>query len=124
MASLRIQRTQRLNECGVRQKGILNASCATCRDIKEASGPFAARLDYRTCVGPGYALFFVSSAFFFNSSKILYRYERRWSESAQRNILWRLMKLLYTELTLQYLGCSFMVITLNNYPLPFGRHRR
>lgn len=59
---------------------------------------------------PGYALFFVSSAFFFNSSKVLYRYERQWSEAARNNPVWRLLKLLYTELTLQYLGCAFMVL--------------
>lgn len=56
----------------------------------------------------GYALFFVSSAFFFNSAKVLYRYERHWSKAAQNNPFWLLIKLLYTELTLQYLGCAFM----------------
>mmetsp|Transcript_19134 Transcript_19134/g.57764 ORF Transcript_19134/g.57764 Transcript_19134/m.57764 type:complete len:484 (-) Transcript_19134:1770-3221(-) len=59
---------------------------------------------------PGYALFFVSSAFFFNSAKVLYRYERHWSKAAQNNPFWLLIKLLYTELTLQYLGCAFMVL--------------
>jgi len=97
---------------------------------------------------PGYALFFISCAFFFNSSKaswgctyetpavtapnlyfvrqcpfieekmqtlarhaaqVLYRYERTWSSGVQNNLLWRLLKLLYTELTLQYLGTAFMV---------------
>ena len=42
-------------------------------------------------------------------TQVLYRYEQTWSASAQRNLLWRLAKLLYTELTLQYLGTAFMV---------------
>jgi lysophospholipid acyltransferase len=61
---------------------------------------------------PGYALFFISCAFFFNSSKVLYRYERTWSSGVQNNLLWRLLKLLYTELTLQYMGTAFMVLYL------------
>lgn len=59
---------------------------------------------------PGYALFFVSCAFFFESSKVLYRYERTWSPRAQNNWLLWLVKLLYTELTLNYLGAAFMVL--------------
>jgi lysophospholipid acyltransferase len=63
---------------------------------------------------PGYALFFVSCAFFFNSSKVMYRYERNWSSRAQNNLLWRFVKLLYTQLTLQYLGAAFMVLQFNS----------
>jgi hypothetical protein len=40
---------------------------------------------------------------------VIYRYERDWSQRAQNNLLWRFVKLLYTQLTLQYLGASFMV---------------
>ena len=39
----------------------------------------------------------------------MYRYERNWSSRAQNNLLWRFVKLLYTQLTLQYLGAAFMV---------------
>jgi hypothetical protein len=60
-------------------------------------------------VFPGYALFFLSSAFFMEASKVIYRYERNWSERAQRNPLWTFAKYLYTQSTLQYLGSAFVV---------------
>ena len=36
--------------------------------------------------------------------QVLYKYVRNWSQKAQRNILWRVFKLAYTQITLQYLG--------------------
>lgn len=60
-------------------------------------------------VFPGYGLFFVSSAFFFESSKVIYRYERNWSPARRNFLPWAILKYFYTQATLQYLGSAFMV---------------
>ena len=36
--------------------------------------------------------------------QILYKYERNWSKAAQNNRLWVLIKLAYTQISLQYFG--------------------
>jgi len=37
-------------------------------------------------------------------AQILYKYERNWSKAAQNNWVWTLMKLAYTQISLQYFG--------------------
>lgn len=51
----------------------------------------------------------LSESIFQLTPQVMYRYERDWSSRAQNHLLWRFLKLLYTELTLQYLGAAFMV---------------
>ena len=40
--------------------------------------------------------------------QILYKYERNWSKAAQNNWLWVLLKLAYTQISLQYFGASLL----------------
>ena len=42
-------------------------------------------------------------------AQILYKYERNWSKSAQNNWVWTLLKLAYTQISLQYFGalCTY-----------------
>ena len=61
---------------------------------------------------PGYGLFFVSSAFAIEASKVLYRYERAYGGSKRKGPttlaarLWAVVKWFYTAFTLNYLcGC-------------------
>lgn len=61
---------------------------------------------------PGYVLFFVSSALMFQSSKVIYRYERNWPLQVQRFPLWTLAKWAYTAFILNYCASAFMVRTL------------
>lgn len=58
---------------------------------------------------PGYVLFFVSSALMFQSSKVLYRYERNWPRQAQRFLPWVMVKWAYTAFNLNYCASAFMV---------------
>ena len=58
---------------------------------------------------PGYVLFFISSALMFQSSKVLYRYERNWPKSGQTFPLWTLAKWAYTAFTLNYCASAFLV---------------
>ena len=58
---------------------------------------------------PGYVLFFISSALMFQSSKVLYRYERNWPKSVQTFPLWTLAKWAYTAFTLNYCASAFLV---------------
>ena len=58
---------------------------------------------------PGYVLFFISSALMFQSSKVLYRYERNWPKQVQSFPLWVLAKWAYTAFCLNYCARAFMV---------------
>ncbi len=58
---------------------------------------------------PGYVLFFISSALMFQSSKVLYRYERNWPKQVQKFPLWTLAKWAYTAFCLNYCASAFMV---------------
>ena len=58
---------------------------------------------------PGYVLFFISSALMFQSSKVLYRYERNWPKQVQNFPLWTLAKWAYTAFCLNYCASAFMV---------------
>ncbi|KAL3156423.1 hypothetical protein ABBQ38_000734 [Trebouxia sp. C0009 RCD-2024] len=60
---------------------------------------------------PGYVLFFVSSALMFQSSKVIYRYERNWPLKLQRFPPWVLAKWAYTAFTLNYCASAFMILT-------------
>ena len=60
---------------------------------------------------PGYAMFFVSSAFMFESAKIIYRYEEglpaRW-QWIRTFLPWQLVKFLYTGVVLNYCASAFL----------------
>lgn len=58
---------------------------------------------------PGYVLFFISSALMFQSSKVLYRYERNWPKQVQNFPLWVVAKWAYTTFCLNYCASAFMV---------------
>ena len=40
--------------------------------------------------------------------QILYKYERNWSKAAQSNWVWVLLKLAYTQISLQYFGAALL----------------
>ncbi|DBA91841.1 TPA: hypothetical protein ACH3X1_015978 [Trebouxia sp. C0004] len=60
---------------------------------------------------PGYVLFFISSALMFQSSKVLYRYERNWPKQVQNFPLWVVAKWAYTAFCLNYCASAFMILT-------------
>ena len=62
---------------------------------------------------PGYVLFFISSALMFQSSKVLYRYERNWPKQVQNFPLWVVAKWAYTAFCLNYCASAFMVSCQN-----------
>ena len=62
---------------------------------------------------PGYVLFFISSALMFQSSKVLYRYERNWPKQVQNFPLWVVAKWAYTAFCLNYCASAFMVSRQN-----------
>ncbi len=62
---------------------------------------------------PGYVLFFISSALMFQSSKVLYRYERNWPKHVQNFPLWVVAKWAYTAFCLNYCASAFMVSCRN-----------
>lgn len=69
---------------------------------------------------PGYVLFFVSSALMFQSSKVIYRYERNWPLQVQRFPLWTLAKWAYTAFILNYCASAFMVRTIARHATKFA----
>ncbi|CAL5220084.1 g2035 [Coccomyxa viridis] len=62
---------------------------------------------------PGYALFFATSAFMFESAKVIYRYEQglpqRW-RFIQTFPLWQFVKFLYTGFILNYSASAFLLL--------------
>lgn len=61
----------------------------------------------------GYWLFFATSAFMFQASRLLYKYELRW-DSKWRNFLpWYWTKIVMTALVLDYAGSAFMVLSFH-----------
>lgn len=59
----------------------------------------------------GYWLFFLSTAFMFQASRTIYRYEQSW-RSAYRDFLpWVLIKVIGTALVLNYGGAAFIVLS-------------
>ncbi|KAK9819931.1 hypothetical protein WJX72_004021 [[Myrmecia] bisecta] len=59
----------------------------------------------------GYGLFFVSSAFMFESAKIIYRYEQTWPARLRTNPLWMVIKWAYSTFVLNYSASAFMVLS-------------
>lgn len=60
---------------------------------------------------PGYWLFFVSSAFMLESSKVLYRYEQGWAPRLRKFPLWTALKVVYSAYTLNYCAAAFQILT-------------
>ena len=60
----------------------------------------------------GYWLFFITSAFMFQASRLVYKYEQSWPVAVQSFPLWQALKIVCSELILDYAGTSFMVLSL------------
>jgi len=60
---------------------------------------------------PGYWLFFVTSAFMFDASKHIYRYERTWRPAVQNFLPWVVFKMFFTAFILNYAAAAFVVLT-------------
>jgi lysophospholipid acyltransferase len=60
---------------------------------------------------PGYWLFFLTSAFMFQASRLVYRYEQSWAPRARTFPPWVLFKVVATALVLDYAGVAFVVLT-------------
>ena len=64
---------------------------------------------------PGYAMFFVGSAFMFQSAKVIFRYETSSKHDGLRNFApWVLVKGVYTALCLNFLASAFLVSPLGS----------
>ena len=59
----------------------------------------------------GYWLFFATSAFMFHASKLMYQYEQNWPPAVRNFPLWTLVKIVASELVLNYAGSAFMVLS-------------
>ncbi|KAK9810978.1 hypothetical protein WJX73_003119 [Symbiochloris irregularis] len=60
---------------------------------------------------PGYAMFFVGSAFMFDSAKIIYRYELSSKYPWLRTFVpWLVLKWIYTALCLNFLASAFLLL--------------
>jgi len=60
----------------------------------------------------GYWLFFATSAFMFQASRVIYRYEQGWSPRLRNFPPWVLIKIISSALVLSYAGSAFMVLSL------------
>lgn len=60
---------------------------------------------------PGYWMMFISTAFMFDSSKMLYRYEQNWSPALRAFPLYRLFKIVLTATVLDYTAAPFMILS-------------
>ena len=62
---------------------------------------------------PGYALFFLSSAFMFESSKALYRYEKySWPRWVANCLPWKVVKWAFVAACLNYSSSAFIILEL------------
>ena len=62
---------------------------------------------------PGYALFFLSSAFMFESSKALYRYEKySWPRWVANALPWKVVKWAFVAACLNYSSSAFIILEL------------
>ena len=67
---------------------------------------------------PGYAMFFITSAFMFEASKVIYRYERAYAPSSglfnHRTFpAWLAVKWAFTAFVLNYAAATFLVRPLS-----------
>lgn len=62
-------------------------------------------------VFPGYWLFFITSAFMFQASRVLYRYEANLPSKIRNFLPWYLAKVLMSALVLSYTASAFMVLS-------------
>lgn len=60
----------------------------------------------------GYWLFFLSTAFMFQASRTIYRYEQSWQPSFRNFFPWVMIKVIGTALVLNYGGAAFIVLSL------------
>lgn len=59
---------------------------------------------------PGYWLFFGTSAFIFQASRVIYRYEQGWQSKYRNAYLWWLVKVVVSGTVLNYAGATFVVL--------------
>lgn len=59
----------------------------------------------------GYWLFFATSAFMFQASRVLYKYESTWPEKWRNFWLWYYIKVLMSALVLSYSASAFVVLS-------------
>jgi lysophospholipid acyltransferase len=62
---------------------------------------------------PGYWLFFATSAFIFQASRVIFKYEQNWPSKWRNFYPWYVVKVLTTGLVLNYAGSAFMVLELD-----------
>jgi len=61
---------------------------------------------------PGYWLFFATSAFIFQASRAIYRYERNWPSKWRNWYVWWSLKVVTSALVLNYAGSAFVVLEM------------
>ena len=61
---------------------------------------------------PGYWLFFATSAFIFQASRVIYRYEQNWPSKWRNWYPWWILKVAMSALVLNYAGSAFVVLEL------------
>ncbi len=61
---------------------------------------------------PGYWLFFATSAFMFQASRAIYRYERNWPSKWRNWYVWWSLKVVTSALVLNYAGSAFVVLEM------------
>lgn len=62
----------------------------------------------------GYWLFFATSAFMFQASRLMYQYEQNWPARVRNFLPWKVTKIIGTALILDYAGTAFIVLSLKN----------
>jgi lysophospholipid acyltransferase len=62
----------------------------------------------------GYWLFFATSAFMFQASRLMYQYEQNWPVRVRNFLPWKIAKIVGTALVLDYAGTAFIVLSLKN----------
>ena len=65
---------------------------------------------------PGYAMFFVTSAFAIEGSKVIFRYERAYVPKLRGplKLVWSILKWIFTAFILNYAAAAFMVSLLQS----------
>jgi len=56
-------------------------------------------------------MFFATTAFMFQASRVIYRYETTWPERWRKFAPWYMFKVVMSALVLSYAGSAFMVLS-------------
>ena len=123
--------------CVMGHRKQLTSPLVVCADVyerltpKDRKPPFYVVLITQTVSGvwhglfPGYGLFFVSSAFAIEASKVVYRYERAYAPKLSKSrspaaALWGVVKWVFTAFVLNYAASAFMVWCTSKLSSPFS----